>query len=105
MPLFTQVRGRGILGSPYPAFCMDRLVGPTEDPLPRSYAWNSTLHVLALHGYPPWCMGRGGVRGGQSLSSGHRLADSADLLALATSGLQRNHDTQSTDFRPQMTLV
>src|SRR5215208_5583678 len=43
---------------------------------------------------------RGGVSGGQSLSSGLRLADSADPLAPATSGLQRNYDAQSTDFRP-----
>src|SRR5215203_4462225 len=44
-PGYSQ-RGRIILRSPYLAFCMDRLVGPTEDPLPRSYAWKSTLHVL-----------------------------------------------------------
>ena len=52
--IFSGVRGRKIFRSPHLAFCMDRLVGPTEDPLPRSYAWKSTLNVLALHGYPPW---------------------------------------------------
>jgi hypothetical protein len=48
--LFPRVRGREILRSPYPAFCMDRLVGPTEDPLPRSYAWKSTLLCVS----PAW---------------------------------------------------
>src|SRR5215212_5126285 len=31
--LFPRVRGRGILGSLYPAFCRERLVGSTEEPL------------------------------------------------------------------------
>src|SRR5215204_1607201 len=30
--LFSQVRGSGILGSLYPAFCKQRLVGSTEEP-------------------------------------------------------------------------
>src|SRR5215204_5284148 len=30
--LFSQVRGSGILGSLYPAFCKERLVGSTEEP-------------------------------------------------------------------------
>jgi hypothetical protein len=29
---FTRVRGRGVLGSSYSAFCMDRAVVPPEDP-------------------------------------------------------------------------
>jgi hypothetical protein len=33
MPLFTGVRGRSVLGSLYPAFCKERLVGSTEEPL------------------------------------------------------------------------
>jgi hypothetical protein len=31
MPLFSGVRGRGILRSPYPVCCMDRLLGSPED--------------------------------------------------------------------------
>jgi hypothetical protein len=51
--LFTLVRGSGILRSPYSAFCMDRPVDPPEDPIALAFAWKSTLHMLALHGYPP----------------------------------------------------
>jgi hypothetical protein len=32
LALFTRVRGRGILGSLYPAVCKERLVGSTEEP-------------------------------------------------------------------------
>jgi hypothetical protein len=36
LPLFTEVRGRGILRSPYAASCVDYPVGPPEGRLPRA---------------------------------------------------------------------
>ena len=89
-PLFTRVRGRGILGSLYPAVCKERLVGSTQEPFApllcievnttcASSAWISAL----VNG-----TGRS-TRRWKSLvgTSPRRLCRPSKL---ATSGLQRN---------------
>ncbi len=53
--LFTGVRGRGILGSLYPAVCKQRLLGSTVEPFaPLLCIEANATCVLALHGYPLW---------------------------------------------------